>query len=183
MKRILFTVLAAFPLAAHAAEPSIADLDFLIGEWQGQSTFHFPREPERERLNEAARASCGYALKDTYIVCDVAFTRPEGRTRTLRIHFNHNPEAGAHQALFLYDNWAEFVSLSLRYDDASKGYVAYAEYYGPNGEVGEERIVWRASDDRREIRSEEHNRLNGEPEIRWRLNFDFVWRRVDGSGP
>lgn len=160
-------------------EPSIKDLDFLIGTWEGQSTFLYPRDEERSPANETVKVSCAYVLKDTYIQCDTAWTNSDDRTRTFRLHFNHNRLDEAYQVLFIYDNWPRHVSYLLNYDDSEDAYIGLSEFEDADGETGEERVEWRLSEDERELRSAEFNHLASDPDDYWAKSFEYVWRKVD----
>ena len=158
---------------------SIADLDFLIGDWTGQSTFTYPREAGRTKSHEDVRAHCAHILKNTYIQCDTWWTNSEGRTRIFRLHFNYSKLDNAYQTLFVYDNWPRHVSYFLNYDEARNVYVGESDFEDAEGQGGRERIEWRVSADRRELHSQETNNLDGEPEDYWPKYFEFTWRKAD----
>ncbi len=161
------------------SKQSIKDLDFLIGEWEGQSTFFYPRDEGRTPSHETVRVLCQYVLKDTYIQCDTAWTNAQNQTRTFRLHFNHNQLDKAYQLLFIYDNWPRHVSYLLNYDDDQKAYFGFSEFEDANGQTGQERVEWRLSDDKRELHSTEFNHLESDPENYWANSFEFVWRKID----
>ena len=163
---------------AQAEENSIRDLDFFIGEWRGEATLSYPREEGREPRDETVSVSCDYILKDTYIQCDTAWTRADGRTRTFRLHFNHIEDENAYQTLFIYDNHPHHVSYPLRYNKESKAYLGASDFEMDDGVAGKERIVWRVSEDGNEISCEEFNHLETDPEDFWPRNFKFTWRKV-----
>ena len=160
-----------------ADTPSIADLDFFIGEWEGRSTLFFPYDEEREPIREETSAVCKYILKETYIQCDTAWTRTDGRTRTFRLHLNYNEEEGGYQTLFIYDNWPGIANYALKYEAAADKYVGFTDFENDDGETVGERIVWRVSSDRNEIRSEEFHHTPSDSEGAWSQTFEFVWRR------
>lgn len=169
---------ASIPVMAQsAAGPSIRDLDVFIGEWEGRSTFLFPRDEGRAPAHEDVTAVCKYVLKETYIQCDTAWTRSDGRTRTFRIHFNYNEEEGGYQTLFIYDNWPGISKYVLRYDSDAGDYVGFTEYENNDGVIVDERIVWVVSQDGNEIRSEEYHHAPSDSEGVWVQSFEFVWRR------
>ena len=182
----LLAISAACMLAApsvyaqeDASSPSIKDFDFFIGEWKGRSTFLFPRDEGRASAHEDVTAVCQYVLKETYIQCDTAWTRADGRTRTFRIHFNYNGEEGGYQTLFIYDNWPGISNYVLRHDVDAGEYVGFTEYENNDGVIVDERIVWRISPDENEVRSEEYHHAPSDPEGAWVQTFEFVWRRAD----
>lgn len=175
------TCLAAMPGIATEPEneKSINDLEFLIGEWEGQSTFLYPRDEDRSPAHETVQVSCAYVLKDSYIQCDTAWTNADDRTRTFRLHFNHNQLDEAYQVLFIYDNWPRHVSYLLNYDESKNAYIGFSEFEDAEGGTGEERVEWRLSDDQRELHSAEFNHLETDPDGFWANSFEFVWRKVD----
>lgn len=174
-------LLAGSPAFAQVEESdtSIVDFDFLIGEWEGRSTFLYPRDEGRAPAHEDVAAVCQYILKETYIQCDTAWTRADGRTRTFRIHFNYNGEEGGYQTLFIYDNWPGISNYVLRYDDDAEAYVGFTEYENNDGVTVDERIVWRVSRDSNEVISQEFHHAPSDPEGAWVQTFEFVWRRTD----
>ena len=152
MKKILTAALAAIfaspALGEDKTEPSIADLDFFIGEWEGNSRFFYPREPEREDAFEASCTSCKYILKETYIQCDTSWTRnSDQRTRTLRLMLNYNALDEGYQVLYIYDNWPRHVSYLIHYDEEIGAYVGMSDFEDGAGATGKERIEWRVSAD------------------------------------
>lgn len=173
----IFALIA--PAYAQDDGRSIRDLDFFIGDWEGRSTFLYPRDETREPAHEDVRASCSAILKETYIQCDTTWTRADGRIRTFRLHFNYNDRDDGYQTLFIYDNWPRNVSYLLQYDDAEGAYVGRTTFETGEGVAGEERVVWRVSDDGREIRSEEFTRLETDTNDELLKSFEFVWRKVD----
>ena len=174
-------LVAASPAWAQAYEsqPSIADFGFLIGDWEGQSTFLYPREEGREQSQETVSTTCKYVLKETYIQCDTAWTNAEDRTRTFRLHFNYNQLDEGYQVLFVYDNWPRHVSYLLHYDDKAGAYIGLSDFEDSDGVSGQERVEWRVSDDKRELRSSEFNHLETDPDGYWANYFEFVWRKAN----
>lgn len=181
MKSYLYVALIAMTPCAALAEESkattVADLDFLIGVWSGRSTFLYPREDGRAPAHEEAQATCAYILNETYIQCDTAWARPDGRRRAFRLHFNTLEDG--YQTLFLYDNWPRHVSYVLRYDSGNGVYIGGGSFVDSNGVAGEERVEWRFSADGTEVRSEEFNHLEGDPGDYWPKYFEFVWRKAE----
>ena len=180
--RILLSAAAAFSFctisSAQGEENSIRNLDFFIGEWRGEATLSYPREEGREPREETVAVSCNYILKDTYIQCDTAWTRADGRTRTFRLHFNHIEEDNVFQTLFIYDNYPHHVSYPLRFDAKTNAYLGSSDFEMDDGVAGSERIVWRVSEDGKEISCEEFNHLETDPDDFWPRNFQFTWRKV-----
>lgn len=159
--------------------PSIADLDFLIGAWEGQTTFFFPRDNDREPAHEEADRTCQYILANNYIQCDSTMTRSDGRSRSLRSHFNYDPEETAYQALYIYDNWAGHVTYHIRRGEEANTYVAFMDYTTPEGVAADERIEWRLSEDGRKWRVSEFHHLPTDPDGYWAKNFEVDLRRAD----
>jgi len=174
-------LLAAPSAYAQSAEssPSIADFDFFIGEWEGRSTFLFPRDEGRDPAHEDVTAVCKYILRETYIQCDTAWTRADGRTRAFRIHFNYNDDEGAYQTLFIYDNWLGISNYALNYSADADEYVGFTDFENNDGVMIDERIVWSVSSDQNEVRSAEYHHAPSDPEGAWVQTFEFVWRRKE----
>lgn len=171
--------LAALTAPAIAAEKSLDDFAFLIGEWEGRSTFLFEREEGREPVHEDVRATCGYILKKTYIQCDTQWTRDgDGRKRTFRVHFNYNALDETHQILFLYDNWPRHFAYPLKFDETENAFVGLSTFENSDGVEGNERVLWSVSQDGNEVRSREYNHLATDPEDYYAQSFEFIWRRA-----
>ena len=175
---LLLTLFTPSLSLADELEKSIADLDFLIGDWRGEAVLSYPREDGRDPRRENVEASCAYILNNTYIQCDTAWTREDGATRTFRLHFNYNALDEGYQTLFVYDNWPRHVSYLLHYDDNKGAYVGRSEFEDDDGVAGEERVIWRVAADGSEIQSEEYNHLETDPDDYWPRYFEFVWRKA-----
>ena len=183
MKKIIAASILAMQLSptfafGQEAEQSIKDLDFLIGAWRGEATLSYPREKNRDARLETVAAECGYILKNTYIQCDTVWTRDGGISRTFRLHFNYNNLDHAYQTLFVYDSWPRHVSYLVNYDTKADAYIGLSDFEDEEGVSGQERILWRVSEDGNEIHSEEYIHLEAEPADYWPKNFEFVWRKV-----
>lgn len=163
---------------AQKTEKSIKDLEFLIGAWRGEATLSYPREEKRSARLETVEAECRYILKNTYIQCDTAWTREDGQVRTFRLHFNYNHLDEAYQTLFIYDNWPRQVSYLFNYDVEANAYIGLSAFEDSIGVSGQERTLWRITNDGNEIRSEEYNHLETDPANYWPKYFEFVWRRT-----
>jgi hypothetical protein len=183
MKKIYASValvaLCSSAFAQEESDPSISDMDFLIGEWEGQSTFLYPREEERAQMHESVAARCDYILNDSYIQCDMSMTRPDERVRNLRLHFNYNRLDEDYQVLFIYDRWPRNVSYLLHFDAERNVYTGFSDFETSDGIAGQERIEWSVSDDGREVSSVEFNHMETEAKDYWSQYFDFVWRKVE----
>lgn len=179
----MIATLAALALPALAneevKEPSIKDLEFLVGEWVGQSTFYYPRRDDREISHETTHTLCQYILKNTYIQCDTSWTRPDGRVRTLRLHLNYNALDEGYQVLYIYDNWPRHVSYLMQYDSVRGVFAGESIFENSEGVSGRERVEWRVSDDGHEVNSAEFSNLETEAPDYWPKYFDFTWQKID----
>lgn len=181
MKKVVIKTIACVSAlaSAHAsdAEPSINDLEFLIGEWSGEATLSYPREPAREARRETVNVICDYTLKQSHIQCDSAWQRASGETRTFRLYLNYNALDGQFEKLFLYDNWPRRTAYPFDYDAEGGVISATTTFEEADGVTGEERILWTLDEDRTKIRGEESNRLETDPSDQWLQTFEFVWRK------
>jgi hypothetical protein len=176
---ILGVACVAEPALAEEKGAPMAPLEFLVGAWEGRSTFHFPRDPDRTPFEETGRMSCDYILKRTYILCESEWTRADGKTRGMRIHFNRGEKLL--RSLYIYDNWLGAISMDISVDSAPNTLLSFIDYEGPGGAPGKEKIVWTVSTAGGQVHGEEFNRLLSEPEDGWKLNFDFVWTKVSAN--
>ncbi len=177
----MISALAAPVIAEKEENPSIADLGFLVGEWEGRSTFYYPREEGRVRAYEKSRTRCSYILKNTYIQCDTSWTRDGGGERTLRLHLNYNNLDKGYQVLYIYDNWPRHVSYLMQYDEEKKAFVGFSNFEDSDGVAGKERVLWRPSADGAEVYSAEFSNLETDTEDYWPKYFDFTWRKIVGE--
>jgi len=177
---IAMVALFASPVMAQAEEtPSIADFDFLVGDWEGDSIFYYPREKGRMQAHEKTKTSCVYILENTYIQCDASWTRDDGRERMLRMHLNYNKLDEGYQILYIYANWPRNVSYLMHYDETEKAFIGMSDYELSDGTRGTERVLWRPSSDGTEVYSAEFNNLETEADDIWLKSFDFTWRKVE----
>jgi hypothetical protein len=117
-------------------------------------------------------------LKDTYIQCDSAWARADGRVRTLRWHINYNAIDGGYQKLFIYDNYPRHVSYLLHYEQALGAYVGLSEFEEADGTTGDERVEIRVSEAGDEMNVTEAYHSATDPDEFWATSFTYVWRKV-----
>ena len=97
----LMLLLGFSVLPAHAADPSIKDLNRLIGTWQ----FEDRSLPALgfEYLETGTRA-CAYALDEAYIRC-VSTGATKGKLRTYEFHFNYNAIDARFEMVAMFSNY------------------------------------------------------------------------------
>lgn len=157
-------------------ESKTEDLEFLIGNWEGEAEHYYPREPGKPGRVEKSRAKCRYILQKAYILCKTVWTRGDGQERRFHLHFNALDSA--YQVLFLYDGWPRHVAYPLTLNANRDVFLGSSEFENSDGTEGSERVEWSISNDQNEITVREFNHLATDPEDYWAHYFKFTWRRV-----
>lgn len=154
------------------------DFDFLIGEWQGEPTFYFPRILDREPLTRPLTTVCEYTLNQTYIVCNSTSTLSNGTSISLRMYLTYDAKNKGYQTLFIYDRRPLQVRYIMRYNDKTGTYVGFTPFENSQGAGGQERIEWRITSTREEFNWQEFQHYATEDEGYWPRIYNGVMRKV-----
>lgn len=100
--------------AATAAEPSIKDLEWMIGDW----AFHdVATEAAGFKYEEKGTRSCRWALRDQYIRCE-SQGGTAARPRTYVNYFNYN---AAEKRFEMVSMWSNHPPKDIRAGEAAAG--------------------------------------------------------------
>lgn len=163
------------PAGAEEEKNLIEDLSFLIGDWEGRATLHFPNNPEREKRQETVSVNCEAFLTKAYILCQSKWSNQAGNKRELATFFSYHPEKGNFYTLYLYDNWADIVRYPVVLDEQGNSFFGLMDFENPDGTKAYEKIQWNFSKDRKTIIATEYV-LSAKGDG-WLLSFDFEWHK------
>jgi len=152
-------------------------LNTFVGEWQGTATLYYPRSAGKSERKETISVICDTVLKGTYIECNSIWKQTNGNTRELITYWNYDARTDSFQILYLYDNWPGKVNYPLSFDSSKRMFVGHDTFIARGGIPAQERVEWFISEDGNEIRCNEHNHCQTDPEGYWAKSFEFIWKR------
>lgn len=113
---VLGSLLALTPTVA-SAQPSIGWLDFLVGVWDTEDTYHpATGKPTVER----GVRTCALVMRESYLQCETLVDRGEGRGRTYRFIANYNATVKRFEMLSIWSNVPHKLVQSLTPDAARR---------------------------------------------------------------
>lgn len=166
----------------HSDTDSADELDFLLGEWTGTAALWFAPQTGRATVNEQGHMECRPELSDTYIQCRVRFSREGGREREMLIYYNHLPESGGHDVLFLFNSWEGKVSYRLTRDAEDPTLFTGSFTDTDDGMRFTEFIDLQRTDDGMGLRGWERIQNADSPTGSYEQTFEVFWRRVETAG-
>jgi Protein of unknown function (DUF1579) len=166
-------------LACGTADPvkSTKDLEFFVGSWKGESSFLPAFTPGAERRDASFTAECRYVLFQSYIQCDIVFRRPNGRERGVMALWNFDGVSGQYRGTTLSSNYGAKSNYSIAWDDQERAYVGYLPTKTADGRDATERLVFRLSEDGKQLTGLEMIRPDGQPDSDWIKTFEYVWHK------
>lgn len=130
MRRIFTLMLLLCSMAAAAGsasgqEPSIAQLDWLIGEWTFEDV-----ELDGEYRETGTRV-CSYALGDEYIVCESRGVDHRARERSYRWYFNYNAQDQRYEITSLFQGYPrKLLYTATIHDGGRRMELTYGSWEG-----------------------------------------------------
>jgi len=106
--------------AQEAKQPSIKDLDFLIGTWAIEFDLYNAKKPEVGiESTEKGTQTCFYELptngEPMYITCNGEVTDENGRTRTFRESIRYSVFTNSFERTGLFSHWPSISQEMLSY--------------------------------------------------------------------
>lgn len=136
----------ALPTTASAQDPSIRDLDWLVGEWT------FDDAQIEGEYRETGTRDCAYALGGDYIRCESHGTDHRGREREYVWYFNYNADDARFEITNLIQGFQrKLLYTATLHDEGRRLEVSYGSWEGDRIVVdggatvtydGVDRYVW-----------------------------------------
>ena len=132
----LFTVIS-FAISTSAQEPTIKDLDGIIGSWEVEEVGFSGTNQEPA---EQGTRTCSYILLDTYILCETRsrFLKT-GKERAYQFLINYNGLDKRFELVSIYSNWGRKNFDAITIQSNPKRWDLRGT---PRVENGIERRVW-----------------------------------------
>lgn len=168
MKIKIFVVASLIGLLAVPAagstpyEPSTADWEFLVGDWDVVRTYRPGSEEER---TQEGTLTCNRAVLDAYIHCLFDFDRPDRGPARDDVFHNYNSEYGRHESMWLSSTWPIKVIMSGDMDVSARTLTAASQFPLANDVIEYVRSTYRWDDD--SIVRETHIRTSEDLEDDW----------------
>lgn len=166
---VIASLIGSFTVPAAGStphEPSTADWEFLVGDWDVERTYRPGSEEER---TQEGTLTCNRAVLDAYIRCLFDFDRPDRGPSRDDVFYNYNDEYGRYESMWLSSTWPIKVVMSGDMDVSARTLAAASQFPLAGDMIEYVRSTYRWNDD--SIVRETHIRTSEDPEDDWTFHM------------